>query len=160
MGRCGRVPWQLAPGSVRVGGCCHQSNGKPAGHCRDGDAVACWLTWWYVSSVKTPVKLLHIKYSCQYYYCILWEPGEEGYRSKGPLAQGGVESNFNWINNGMKGVDFPLNSQCQHLDYMTVHVYPDNWNVAYEVLSFTTNNFMRVGWLVIAKQTAVLVPLP
>jgi hypothetical protein len=59
-----------------------------------------------------------------------------------------VEAGFNWINNGMKGVDFPLNARCAHLDYMTVHVYPDNWNVPYDVLSFTTNNFMRVrSWV-------------
>jgi hypothetical protein len=31
------------------------------------------------------------------------------------------------VQNGLKGVDFETNVKCQYLDYMTVHLYPDNW---------------------------------
>jgi mannan endo-1,4-beta-mannosidase len=51
--------------------------------------------------------------------------GEEGYRTRGD--QSGVFKGHEWIQNGLKGVDFESNTKCPHLDYMTVHLYPDNW---------------------------------
>lgn len=29
----------------------------------------------------------------------------------------------------MKGVDFELNTRCPDVDFMTIHVYPDNWYI-------------------------------
>lgn len=53
--------------------------------------------------------------------------GEEGYMTNGDL--GGIYKGHEWINNGLKGVDFETNAKCSYLDYMTVHLYPDNWEI-------------------------------
>lgn len=45
--------------------------------------------------------------------------GEEGYRADG--------EQYNWINNGYKGIDFAANLQKSGVDFTTVHAYPDNW---------------------------------
>ena len=50
--------------------------------------------------------------------------GEEGYRSDGPTT--GAKGN-NWINGGLKGVDFVGNVRDTAIDFATVHCYPDNW---------------------------------
>ena len=49
--------------------------------------------------------------------------GEEGYRTDGNTQC----CHNNWINGGYKGVDFVRNSHVPHIDFATVHVYPDNW---------------------------------
>ncbi|KAL6751902.1 glycoside hydrolase superfamily [Haematococcus lacustris] len=52
--------------------------------------------------------------------------GEEGYRSYGP------DMPFNqWLNNGMKGVDYEANVKCPDIDFNTLHVYPDNWRIPF-----------------------------
>jgi mannan endo-1,4-beta-mannosidase len=50
--------------------------------------------------------------------------GEEGYK-----VGGAFKANHGWINNGSKGVDFERNLALPHVDFATVHVYPDNWNI-------------------------------
>ncbi len=39
-------------------------------------------------------------------------------------TQGGTH---NWINNGLKGVDFATNTKCAWLDYSTVHLWVGHW---------------------------------
>jgi mannan endo-1,4-beta-mannosidase len=53
--------------------------------------------------------------------------GEEGYQTNGYL--GGANRGHEWVQNGLKGVDFATNVQCKFLSYSTVHLYPDNWNI-------------------------------
>ncbi|PNW80974.1 hypothetical protein CHLRE_07g337750v5 [Chlamydomonas reinhardtii] len=66
--------------------------------------------------------------------------GEEGYRTNGPYLSTAPE--HNWLNNGMKGVDFDQNIKCPDVDYMTLHVYPDNWNVPFWQYQFVIDNFI------------------
>lgn len=44
--------------------------------------------------------------------------GEEGYRSFGPRIK------HDWLNNGLKGVDFAENIKDPNIDFATVHLYP------------------------------------
>lgn len=64
--------------------------------------------------------------------------GEEGYRTNGPY----LKLEHNWLNNGLKGVDFESNIKCVDIDYMTIHVYPDNWEVPYWNYQYVIDNFM------------------
>lgn len=50
--------------------------------------------------------------------------GEEGYGTGGP--PGGPH---HWIDDGRKGVDFARNLTLPHVDFATVHFYPDNWAI-------------------------------
>jgi mannan endo-1,4-beta-mannosidase len=65
--------------------------------------------------------------------------GEEGYRSQGPQL---TENNgrHDWINNGLKGVEFKDNTAVSNIDAATVHAYPDNWG-------FTSSNYRNYGRL-------------
>ncbi len=53
--------------------------------------------------------------------------GEEGYRSSHQDPD--CLNKNSWINNGMKGVDFARNVTLPDVDFMTTHLYPDNWNI-------------------------------
>ncbi|KAG2434886.1 hypothetical protein HYH02_012086 [Chlamydomonas schloesseri] len=66
--------------------------------------------------------------------------GEEGYRTNGPYLSTAPE--HNWLNNGLKGVDFDSNIKCPDVDFMTLHVYPDNWNVPFWQYQFVIDNFI------------------
>jgi hypothetical protein len=66
--------------------------------------------------------------------------GEEGYRSTGAVLKG----EYGWLDNGLKGEDLPLNSRCQHVDYVTVHIYPDNWGVPFSDFRWVTDTYMKV----------------
>ncbi|KAK9817307.1 hypothetical protein WJX72_012434 [[Myrmecia] bisecta] len=52
--------------------------------------------------------------------------GEEGYRADGPTDC----CHNNWINGGLKGVDYKKNCALPNIGFCTIHVYPDNWGVA------------------------------
>ena len=60
--------------------------------------------------------------------------GEEGYRSNGPATSSSMHE---WVNNGLKGVDFPTNCADKNIDACTVHVYPDNWGYLPEEVGTT-----------------------
>jgi mannan endo-1,4-beta-mannosidase len=50
--------------------------------------------------------------------------GEEGYKVNHPdLTRNG------WMHDGLKGVDFGANVALNNIDFATVHLYPDNWNI-------------------------------
>jgi hypothetical protein len=66
--------------------------------------------------------------------------GEEGYKSTGKV----LSDSYAWLDNGLKGVDFPRNARCKALDYMTVHVYPDNWGIPFWNFRFATETYMKV----------------
>ena len=66
--------------------------------------------------------------------------GEEGYKSfGGPFSK----SNQQWVDNGLKGVDFATNVQCTALDYSTVHLYPDNWGISPDQFKPFVDKFMQ-----------------
>ena len=53
--------------------------------------------------------------------------GEEGYRisHQDPTCR----SAHPWIHNGVKGEDFAQNAALPELDFLTAHLYPDNWEI-------------------------------
>jgi mannan endo-1,4-beta-mannosidase len=53
--------------------------------------------------------------------------GEEGYRSshQDPKC---LDKN-QWLHDGSKGVDFERNAAISGIDFLTNHLYPDNWNI-------------------------------
>lgn len=57
----------------------------------------------------------------------LLSTGEEGYRSS--HEDSSCLSKHNWLHNGSKGIDFHENARLPKIDFMTTHLYPDNWNV-------------------------------
>lgn len=53
--------------------------------------------------------------------------GEEGYRTADLTGHGrGAHA---WIDNGQKGVDFAADIALRNVDFATVHIYPDNWQI-------------------------------
>ena len=66
-----------------------------------------------------------------------------------------LKGDYAWLDNGWKGVDFVRNARCESLDYMTVHIYPDNWAIPFKDYTFTTKAYMTVP----AAQTNTVVPL-
>jgi hypothetical protein len=81
---------------------------------RAGDLVYTWL-----DEMSTYVRTIDSKH--------LITTGEEGYRNS--HQDPSCLSKHSWINNGMKGVDFARNATLPNIDFMTTHLYPDNWNV-------------------------------
>lgn len=53
--------------------------------------------------------------------------GEEGYRANHQDER--CRAKHQWINNGSKGVDFAKNAEIKTIDFMTTHLYPDNWAI-------------------------------
>jgi mannan endo-1,4-beta-mannosidase len=51
--------------------------------------------------------------------------GEEGYRVDG------WSDRHNWINDGTKGADFVRNIQIPTIDFVTLHIYAENWAIPY-----------------------------
>lgn len=65
--------------------------------------------------------------------------GEEGYRTSGDTSC----CVNNWMNGGVKGVDFDRNVKDPHIDFATVHAYPDNWGVPASDYKWYGPNFIR-----------------
>ena len=55
--------------------------------------------------------------------------GEEGYLASLQDLPADCRSKHQWIHNGSKGVDFVRNAGIKNIDFLTVHLYPDNWNI-------------------------------
>ena len=102
--------------------CMVRNLGKPVEQCRSegtrvyqpGTTVANWLR--EITSVVKGVDKNHLVSS-----------GEEGYRISHDDKF--CQSLHTWIHDGSKGVDFGTDAAIQGLDFMTTHLYPDNWAV-------------------------------
>ena len=67
--------------------------------------------------------------------------GEEGYKATvDPVLD---TWNHAWINNGFKGVDFERNVQLPDVDFATVHIYPDNWDIRAEEMDWVGRHIVR-----------------
>lgn len=64
--------------------------------------------------------------------------GEEGYRVRGDTSC----CTNNWLNGGVKGVDFDTNVADRNIDFATVHAYPDNWGIAASDYKWYGPNFL------------------
>ena len=67
--------------------------------------------------------------------------GEEGYKTTTDATLDTFD--HNWINNGSKGVNFEKNLTIRHLDFATVHVYPDNWNIPSSQFEWINPHFVQ-----------------
>ncbi|CAK0742592.1 hypothetical protein CVIRNUC_001407 [Coccomyxa viridis] len=65
--------------------------------------------------------------------------GEEGYRADGPTNA----PHNNWINGGYKGVDPVGNIACLNIDFLTLHIYPDNWAIGSWEFDWVNANVIR-----------------
>jgi mannan endo-1,4-beta-mannosidase len=63
--------------------------------------------------------------------------GEEGYKTGGP-AQG----LHHWIEDGWKGVDFARNLNLPTVDFATVHIYPDAWEIPASRMGFVRERIL------------------
>jgi mannan endo-1,4-beta-mannosidase len=67
--------------------------------------------------------------------------GEEGYKT---MVDGYVDTyDHVWINNGSKGVNFEKNVHLTQIDFATVHVYPDNWNIPSHQMGWVEERLMK-----------------
>jgi mannan endo-1,4-beta-mannosidase len=67
--------------------------------------------------------------------------GEEGYKT---TIDGGADTyDHVWINNGSKGVNFEKNVTLSQIDFATVHVYPDNWNIPSNQMYWVEERLMK-----------------
>lgn len=57
--------------------------------------------------------------------------GEEGYRTRGNISRGPLNRRLSslWVDNGMKGSDFDQNAAIPEIDFLTIHLFPDNWGI-------------------------------
>jgi mannan endo-1,4-beta-mannosidase len=62
--------------------------------------------------------------------------GEEGYRTESKSAD------FDWLNNGVKGVSFAANISLPYIDFGTLHAYPGNWGFHYEDRMWLFENYI------------------
>lgn len=65
--------------------------------------------------------------------------GEEGYRTSGDTSC----CTNNWLNGGVKGVDFNRNVKDPNIDFATVHAYPDNWGIPADKYKWYGPNFLK-----------------
>lgn len=95
----------------------YERNGGAA--CRDapGGCVPGKLANTWINEMSTYIKSLDSNH--------LVSTGEEGYRSDGDTTC----CHNNWINGGFKGEDFTKNTRLPNIDFATVHVYPDHWQI-------------------------------
>ncbi|MFW7379643.1 MAG: glycoside hydrolase 5 family protein [Oligoflexus sp.] len=92
---------------------CMQRNMKDFGA---GTLVYNWLT--RISAFVKEVSPNH-----------LVSTGEEGYLASLDSLAPECRGKHRWIHNGSKGVDFIRNASIANIDFLTVHLYPDNWNI-------------------------------
>eukprot|EP00884_Botryococcus_braunii_P002928 jgi/Botrbrau1/12636/Bobra.67_1s0002.1 len=64
--------------------------------------------------------------------------GEEGYRADGAVDP----PHNNWLNGGFKGVDFARNIRLPDINFATIHVYPDNWDIPANEAAWVNTNFI------------------
>jgi mannan endo-1,4-beta-mannosidase len=62
--------------------------------------------------------------------------GEEGYLADLESIKPECREKHQWIHNGSKGTDFARNASIPDIDFLTNHIYPDNWNIPTSELSW------------------------
>lgn len=67
--------------------------------------------------------------------------GEEGYMTKGQV--GGAYSGHEWMQTGLKGTDFETNANCKSIDFLTIHLYPDQWEIPYFKFADVMSHFVQ-----------------
>ena len=95
----------------------YERNNGPV--CRDtpGGCVPGKLAYTWIAEMSAYIKSLDGRH--------LVSTGEEGYRADGPTNC----CHNNWVNGGFKGEDFTKNIALPTIDFATVHVYPDHWQI-------------------------------
>ena len=95
----------------------YERNGGAACANTPGGCVPGKLANNWIAEMSTYIKSLDGKH--------LVSTGEEGYRADGDNSC----CHNNWINGGFKGEDFTKNVHLPNIDFATVHVYPDHWQI-------------------------------
>ena len=95
----------------------YERNGGAACANSPGGCVPGKLANTWINEMSTYIKSLDANH--------LVSTGEEGYRSDGDSTC----CHNNWINGGFKGEDFTKNTALPNIDFATVHVYPDHWQI-------------------------------
>ena len=95
----------------------YERNGGAACAQSPGGCVPGKLANTWINEMSTYIKSLDSNH--------LVSTGEEGYRSDGDTTC----CHNNWINGGFKGEDFTKNTALPNIDFATVHVYPDHWQI-------------------------------
>jgi mannan endo-1,4-beta-mannosidase len=82
-----------------------------------GGCVPGKLAYTWIAEMSAYIKSLDARH--------LVSTGEEGYRADGATNC----CHNNWVNGGFKGEDFTKNTALPTIDFATVHVYPDHWQI-------------------------------
>ncbi len=67
--------------------------------------------------------------------------GEEGYKTTIDPVLDTYDNS--WVNNGSKGVNFTKNVTISNIDFVTVHVYPDNWAIPANKFEWIDKHFIK-----------------
>ena len=95
----------------------YERNGGAVCRNTPGGCVPGKLAYTWIAEMSAYIKSLDAKH--------LVSTGEEGYRADGDTSC----CHNNWINGGFKGEDFTKNTALPTIDFATIHVYPDHWQI-------------------------------
>jgi hypothetical protein len=95
----------------------YERNGGAVCRNTPGGCVPGKLAYTWIAEMSAYIKSLDSKH--------LVSTGEEGYRADGDNSC----CHNNWINGGFKGEDFTRNTALPTIDFATIHVYPDHWQI-------------------------------
>jgi len=95
----------------------YERNGGAVCRNTPGGCVPGKLAYTWIAEMSAYIKSLDAKH--------LVSTGEEGYRADGDNSC----CHNNWINGGFKGEDFTKNTALPTIDFATIHVYPDHWQI-------------------------------
>lgn len=95
----------------------YERNGGAVCKNTPGGCVPGKLAYTWIAEMSAYIKSLDAKH--------LVSTGEEGYRADGDTSC----CHNNWINGGFKGEDFTKNTALPTIDFATIHVYPDHWQI-------------------------------
>jgi hypothetical protein len=114
----------------------YERNGGAVCRNTPGGCVPGKLAYTWIAEMSAYIKSIDSKH--------LVSTGEEGYRADGDTSC----CHNNWINGGFKGEDFTKNTALPTIDFATIHVYPDHWQI-------TPNEYTWIGPNYIADRAKV-----
>lgn len=114
----------------------YERNGGAVCRNTPGGCVPGKLAYSWIAEMSAYIKSIDSKH--------LVSTGEEGYRADGDTSC----CHNNWINGGFKGEDFTKNTALPTIDFATIHVYPDHWQI-------TPNEYAWIGPNYIADRAKV-----